>query len=36
MLPEFRDGGLIGSHGIFFSNGDCGSRSNTGLPGILS
>jgi len=33
VLAEFRDGGLVGSEGIFFSNGVCGSRSNTGLPG---
>jgi hypothetical protein len=33
MLAEFRDDGVVGSEGIFVSNGGCGSRSNTGLPG---
>jgi hypothetical protein len=36
MLAEFRDGGVVGSGGIFFTNGVCGSQSNTELPGRLS
>ena len=36
FLAEFRNGRVVGSEGIFFSNGVCGSRANTRLPGRLS
>jgi hypothetical protein len=36
LLAEFRDGGVVGSEGIFFSNGVCDTRTNTGLPEELS
>ena len=36
FLAEFRDGGMVGSAGIFFSNGVCGTRANSRLLGRLS
>jgi len=33
LLAEFGNGRLVGFEDIFFPNGVCGSRSNTGLPG---
>ena len=36
FLAEFRNGRVVGSEGVFFSNEACGTRANTRLPGRLS